>query len=119
MHIAWLDLGLCRNTEPPPPLSGFPVESTPKSAPQAQTNARRPIPGLRIRLPDWVRAQNLDPTIYPLLPSIRQARRSVANLEKFLSTGIGEQPLCLHFLDMLSTGHRMDFLDMLSNDRRV
>ncbi|CAJ1400066.1 unnamed protein product [Effrenium voratum] len=46
---------------------------------------------LVIRLPDWVRAQNLDPTIYPLLPSIRQARRSVANLEKFLSTGIGEQ----------------------------
>ena len=45
----------------------------------------------RIRLPDWVRSQNLDPTIYPLLPSLPKARKSIANLERFLSLGVSEQ----------------------------
>ena len=45
----------------------------------------------RIKLPDWVKDQNLDPTIYPLLPSIPKSRRSVSNLEKFIAFGIAEQ----------------------------
>ncbi|CAE7556274.1 Stag1, partial [Symbiodinium natans] len=44
-----------------------------------------------IQLPQWVKSNNLDPSIYPLLPSISQSKRSVSNLEKFISQGIGEQ----------------------------
>ena len=57
----------------------------------------------RIKLPDWVKNKNLDPTIYPLHPSIPKSRRSVANLERFISFGIAEQSpgcsgSCLSFL---------------------
>eukprot|EP00439_Symbiodinium_sp_Y106_P073060 s1280_g13.t1 len=46
---------------------------------------------LVIRLPDWVKMNNIDPSFYPLLPSIAQSRRSVSNLEKFIAQGLGEQ----------------------------
>ncbi|CAE8606212.1 unnamed protein product, partial [Polarella glacialis] len=46
---------------------------------------------LLARLPEWVRDQGLDPQLYPLLPSAKQGKRSVANFEKFWTFGLGAQ----------------------------
>lgn len=46
---------------------------------------------LLARLPEWVRDQQLDPTIYPLLPTARRAKQSVLNFEKFWAKGLADQ----------------------------
>lgn len=46
---------------------------------------------LLARLPEWVRDQQLDPTIYPLLPTAKRARQSVLNFEKFWAKGLQDQ----------------------------
>ncbi|CAK9061230.1 Cohesin subunit SA-1 (SCC3 homolog 1) (Stromal antigen 1) [Durusdinium trenchii] len=68
-------------------LSGLPGAVTPEDL-EAEPAL------LVIRLPDWVRSQHLDPTIYPICPSPHssaQSRKSISNLENFLRHGISEQ----------------------------
>jgi len=43
------------------------------------------------KLPDWIREHCLDVSVYPLLPSAKQGRRSVMSFERFWMVGLGAQ----------------------------